>query len=64
MHVSGYFHMRRGLGILEHLLGGYWQSDLSVLTVAVIPEDDPASFSMRQHLNFADLVALSDINQL
>ncbi len=73
LHVAGYFHVKRNLGILEHLrrydaeerkkTGGRFE-EANVLSVVVLPEEDPDKFDAQEHLGLADLVVLSDLDKL
>ena len=63
-HLSGYFHVKNNLGIVEHL-NNYVGESSSVLsqTVVMLPEDKP-EFVEKEHCHLADFVILTDLNQI
>jgi len=57
LHIAGHFHVCHGLGIAEHL-SGYAPPETSIVSVVVLPEDDPTKF-VEGHANAADYVILT-----
>lgn len=62
-HVSGYFHVKQNLGILEHLKGYCGGQNVLSHTVVMLPEDKP-DFDEKEHFGLADTVVLTDLNQI
>ena len=60
-HVSGFFHVRNNLGIIEHLRDR--REDILSESVVIIPEESP-DFVAEDHLGAADAVILTDLNQV
>jgi hypothetical protein len=60
-HVSGYFHVRNDLGIIEHLR--HRRKDILSESVVMFPEESP-NFSSEDHLGSADTIILTDLNQV
>lgn len=64
MHLAGYFHVQKGLGILEHLRQYRDLDDLSILSVVILPEEEPHVFRTESHRSLADLVVLTDLDSI
>ena len=60
-HISGFFHVRNDLGIIEHL--HHRRPDILCESVVIIPEESP-DFNPEEHLGAADSVILTDLNQV
>ncbi len=60
-HISGYFHVQKNLGIVEHL--NHYASDVSSYTVVMLPEEKP-EFYPEDHSDLADSLVLTDLNKI
>lgn len=63
VHVCGYFHCQKFLGIGEHLQNYLDTDQYETLTVVVYPED-VLEFKPDDHGDLGDLVVLTDISKL
>ncbi len=62
IHISGYFHLKRRLGILEHLT--LRRPEVNALTVIIMPEENPDIFDYKEHQGLGDLIALTDLDKV
>ncbi|TRY63466.1 hypothetical protein TCAL_11959 [Tigriopus californicus] len=63
IHVTGFFHIKQGLGILEHL-NKYLSHPVESVSVVIMPEEDPSQFKPGDHEQMGDFVVLTDLNQI
>ena len=63
LHLAGFFHVKRRLGIAEHLR--VLAPSAEVLTVVAVPsEQTEDAFEAEEHQGIADYVVLTDISNL
>ena len=62
VHVTGYFHVKQDLGIVEHLRK--YRAEFNATTVVILPEEDPSIFSPEDHGDLGDFVVLTDLNKI
>lgn len=63
IHVTGYFHIKQGLGILEHL-NHYVSHPVDSTSVVILPEENPSQFNHEDHDLLGDFVVLTDLSQI
>eukprot|EP00096_Caligus_rogercresseyi_P011148 TRINITY_DN4299_c0_g1_i1.p1 TRINITY_DN4299_c0_g1~~TRINITY_DN4299_c0_g1_i1.p1 ORF type:complete len:268 (+),score=60.86 TRINITY_DN4299_c0_g1_i1:543-1346(+) len=57
IHVTGHFHIQKGLGLMEHLRN--FAPSTNIMSLVILPEENPEEFVEERHKGLADYVVLT-----
>ncbi|XP_040576912.2 uncharacterized protein [Lepeophtheirus salmonis] len=57
IHLTGHFHIQKNLGLVEHLKK--YAPDAKIVSMVIIPEENPSIFDNEKHKDLADYVVLT-----